>query len=152
METLPPFRVLTRLQAVALLAAITVVGAFVLWLGLEGVDVYLERLEALRQTNPEAAIAATIIHLKILAVIQILPLTALSAFMIWYSRRVIATQSMPPAGAWIIEGQRVRTGAAATRNARLLLTLTGGLVLVGCAEIAYLYFIATSLQQRTGVF
>jgi hypothetical protein len=147
MEPAPPFKVLSKPQAAAIVAGILTLGAVVLWLGLEWVDTYLARLDELRRTDPDAAVAAIIIHLKILAILQILPLTAFSGFMIWYCGRAIATRSMPPAGAWIVEGQRILTGAAALRNSRVLLGLTAALALLGTLEIAYVYYIAVSLQH-----
>jgi hypothetical protein len=151
MEPAPHFRVLTKTQAAALVAGILTLGGIVLWIGLEWVDVYTARFDELRRTNPEAATAALILHLKILAIVQILPMTAFSVFMIWYCSRAIATRSMPPAGAWIVEGQRIRTGANAVWNARVLLGLTAALAVVGALEIAYVYYIAISLQNGASV-
>lgn len=151
MEPAPPFRILTKPQAAVLVAGILMLGGIVLWIGLEWVDVYMERFDELRRTNPEAAAAALILHLKILAIVQVIPLTAFSAFMTWYCSRAIATRSMPPAGAWIIEGQRIRTGANAVFNARVLLGLTATLAVVGTLEIAYVYYIAISLQNTASV-
>ncbi|HSG64962.1 MAG TPA: hypothetical protein VLD39_08175, partial [Gammaproteobacteria bacterium] len=137
----------TRPQAAAIVAGILALGAVVLWLGLAWVDVYTASFDLLMLTDPEAATAALVLHLKILAILQILPLTAFVGFMIWYCGRAIATQSLPPLGAWIVEGQRINTGAAAVRNARVLLGLTALLAVAGALEIAYVYYIAITLQN-----
>lgn len=142
-----PYRTLTKFQAVGLVTGILALGGVVLWLGMQWVERYTARFDALRLTDPEAARAALILHLKILAIVQILPLTAFSGFMIWYCGRAIATESMPPIGAWIVEGQRIRTGPGAVRSARVLLGLTAVLAVLGALEIAYVYYIATRLQN-----
>jgi hypothetical protein len=147
MQTTPPYRVLTRPQAAAIVAGLLALGAIVLWLGLIWVDVYTASFDLLMLSDPEAATAALVLHLKILAIAQILPLTAFSAFMLWYCGRAIATQSLPPLGAWVVEGQRIRTGAGAIRNARVLLALTVMLAVAGALEIAYVYYIAITLQN-----
>jgi hypothetical protein len=143
----PPYRVLTRPQAAAIVAGILALGAIVLWLGLIWVDVYTASFDLLMLSDPEAATAALVLHLKILAIAQILPLTAFSAFMLWYCGRAIATQSLPPLGAWVVEGQRIRTGAGAIHNARVLLVLTAMLAVAGALEIAYVYYTAITLQN-----
>ena len=147
MESTPPYRILTKLQAVGLVAGILALGGVVVWLGMRWVARYTARFDALRLTDPEAANVALILHLKILAIVQILPQTAFSGFMIWYCGRAIATQSMPPRGAWVVEGQRIRTGPGAVRNARVLLALTAALAFLGALEIAYVYYIAIRLQN-----
>ncbi len=148
MDSLPNFRVLSKAQAFGVIAGILLLGGIVLWLGLHGIEAHFERLDALQQSDPRAAMAAMVIDLKIMALVQILPLIAFSSFMIWYCRRAIESQSLPPAGGWVVEGQRIVTGAAAVRNARLLLGLTGVLAIAAAAEIAFIYYIATTLQAR----
>jgi hypothetical protein len=151
MEPAKTFKVLSRPQAAAIVTGILALGAVVLWLGLEWVDTYMARFDELQRTDPDSAVAAIIIHLKMLATLQILPLTAFSGFMLWYCGRAITTRSMPPAGAWIVEGQRIVTGAGAVRNSRVLLGLTAALALLGALEIAYVYYIAVSLQNGAGM-
>ena len=147
-----PFRVITKRQAASIVLAILALGAVVYWIGQRWVDIYLARIDALRFSDPRAAAAAITIHLKILACIQMLPLTAFCGFMVWYCRRAISSESLPPAGAWIVEGQRIKTGAEAVRTSRYLLGLTAGLAVVGSAGVAYLYYLALSLQRDAAVF
>jgi hypothetical protein len=142
------YRVLTRLQASLIIGTILAAGTVIVWLGNQWIEAYLDRIAALQRSNPQAALAAMATHLKILAVIQILPLAAFSVFMIWYCRRVIETRSLPPTGAWIIEGQRIRTGAGAVRNARILLALTCLVTVIGALAAVYVYYVATSLQPH----
>ena len=148
MSSLTPYRVLSRLQALAVVAVLVAFGGIVTWLGLRWMELHFAQLDALQQSSPRAALAAMVIDLKIMALVQILPLTAFSGFMIWYARRAIESQSLPPAGGWVVEGQRISTGAAAIRTARILLGLTALLTLVGAAEIGFVYYIATTLQAR----
>lgn len=148
MDVVPPYRVMTRLQAFLILGAIFAVGALVVWLGTAWIDGYLARMDALQNSNPQEAVETMITHLKVLAVVQLPPLLALCAFMVWYCSRAIATQSLPPAGSWIIEGQRIRTGASAVRNAWIALALTGVIAIAGIVATVYVYMIAASLQGR----
>jgi len=148
MDALPPYRVMTRLQAAAFIAAVIALGAAVVWLCNAWIANHLENIDALRRTNPQAGIAAMSTHLKVLALIQIPPLVAFTAFMIWYARRAIDSQSLPPVGAWIVAGQHVHTGADAVRRARILLALTGVIAVIGAIAIVYVYVIAVSLGTR----
>jgi len=148
MDALPPYRVMTRPQAAALFGAIAALGATLVWLSNMWIRSHLEHIDALRRTSPQAAIAAMITHLKILALIQVPPLAAFTAFMIWYARRAIDSQSLPPVGAWIVVGQRVRTGVDAVRYARILLALTGVIAVAGAIAIIYVYVVAVSLGTR----
>jgi hypothetical protein len=148
MDVLPPYRVMTRLQAFLILGAIVTVGAVAVWLGSAWIDASLARMEDLQRSSPNEAVETMISHLKLLALVQLPPLIAFCAFMVWYCRRAIATQSLPPAGSWIVEGQRIRTGASAVRNARIALALTGVIAIAGILAAVYVYAIATSLQDR----
>jgi len=145
MDALPPYRIMTRPQAAALFCAIAALGAAVVWVSNIWIGNYLEHIDSLRRTSPQAALAAMIVHLKILALIQIPPLAAFTAFMIWYARRAIDSQSLPPVGAWIVAGQRIRTGDDAVRYARILLALTSVIAVAGTIAIIYVYVVAVSL-------
>ena len=148
MDVLPPYRVMTRLQAFLILGAILALGALAVWLGSAWIDGYLARMDALQRTNPNEAVETMVRYLKVLAFVQLRPLVAFCAFMIWYCRRAIATQSLPPAGSWIVEGQRIRSGVSAVRRARIALALTGVIAIAGIVAAVYVYAIATSLQDR----
>jgi hypothetical protein len=148
MDVMPPYRVMTRLQALLILGAILAVGALVVWLGTAWIDGYLARMDSLQISNPEEIVETMITHLKVLAVFQLLPLLALCGFMVWYCSRAIATRSLPPPGSWIVEGQRIRTGASAVRNAWIALALTGVIAIAGIVATIYVYAIAASLQDR----
>lgn len=139
---------MTRLQAFLILGAILAVGALAVWLSSSWIDGYLARMDALQRTNPNEAVETLITHLKVLALIQLPLIVAFCAFMVWYCSRAIATQALPPAGSWIVEGQRIRTGASAVRNAWIALALTGVIAIASIVAAVYVYAIATSLQDR----
>jgi hypothetical protein len=143
----PDYRVLSRRRAGLIVAALLGIAAAVFWTALRYAEDFAARLGTLQRTNPEAALASVVLQLKLLALVQILPLIAFSIFMAWYCRRAYASESMPPAGAWIVEGQRIRLGADAIRTARLLLGLTAAMASLGAVEIGYVYYLALSLQR-----
>jgi hypothetical protein len=147
MESPPPFRVIGRRRAVLIGLAVVAAGAFVLWLGLGWAERYGEYLAGLENLPSEQASAELARQLKRLAIAQIAPLALFCGYMLWYAHRAIRTQSLPPAGSWIVAGQRIRRGADAVRIARLLLVLAAALLIIGAAEVAYVWRIAVELAR-----
>lgn len=147
MQHEPEFRVLSKSQAAALLVASVALCSLGLWFALDWLEAYQTRIAALDALPVDDAIAAVTFHVRVLAIAQALVLAAFCGFMLWYCRRAIQTQSMPPAGAWIIAGQRVRTGPDAIRAARLLLALTAAIAVLGAFEMAYLFYVVEALRD-----
>lgn len=148
MDVLPPYRVITRFQAYTMVAVIFALGALAVWLSTVWLDGYLARMDAVMRSNAQEAADSMVAVLKVIAFIHVAPLFAFCAFMLWYCRRAIATQSLPPAGSWIVEGQPIRTGASAVRSAWIALALTGIVAIAGIAASVYIYSLASSLQER----
>ena len=135
-------RVVSR-RAAALGLAITA-GCLVLmaWGGLVWSETYLERMAALVASDPEQARLRVARDLRLFAVFQGLTLWGAAALLVRYGYRGLRTASMPPPGAWVLEGQRVLTGPRAVVAAKVLCLLAGVVALLALVVGALIWRIA----------
>ena len=121
------------------MALVVGVCGLALWAGLSGVELYAEQMSRPIDTGPEQAQAKMVRDVRLLAVASGAFASASAAFLFWYGLRSLRTRSMPPKGSWVVEGQRIRTGPDAVVRAKLLLTASVALCLLGIVAAVMLW-------------
>jgi hypothetical protein len=125
------YRVFDRKKFALIMALLLSVAAVGVWYSLARVAEYMEHLEELAAAEPLEAAAALMQLMRTLAIANGVVLSLLSLLIIWHGWRGWQTESMPPKGSWILEGQRTWSGESAVRIARF--TVTVGVLLGGLA-------------------
>ena len=130
---------MTRKTAIVLTALFVGVCAMGVSVGLSWVERYSDQMSELVDESPEQAQARMVRDARMIAVAAGAVTSALSVFLFWYGIRGLRTQSMPPAGSWIVEGQPIRIGPDAVLRAKLLLVMSAVLCLLGIVAAAMLW-------------
>lgn len=144
--TTKDYRTMSRKTAVVLISLVLGTGTLLVWLGLAQVELYNDQMSELIETSPDQARSKMINDLKLVAAAAAAISSALAAFLFWYGMRSLRTQSIPPKQSWVIEGQRIRTGADAVMQAKLVL-LTGAIVfLLGIVAAAMLWRLPVAIM------
>ena len=131
-------RVMSRKKAAFIVAVFLSILTLGVWHGLNWVDDSFQRLQELTTAEPVAGGEALSKWLRNLAVVNGIVLSLLAALVIWHGWRGMKTESMPPKGSWILEGQRVWTGLSAMRIAKFTIAvglLLGLLAVISCLII-----------------
>lgn len=113
--------VLSKLKVATLIGFVTAIGCVAVWFATDWIESYGRQMSALIESAPERAAAELSGDMRLVAVVQGVSILALSMMMAWYGVRALLSGAMPPPGAWIVEGQRIRTGAAAVRAGWIML-------------------------------
>ena len=96
-------------------------------------------------TEPLEA-AATLEYLtRTLAILNGIVLSSLTVLMIWHGWSGLRSESMPPKGSWILEGQRTWTGESAVRIAKFKIAAGVLLGVLGVASTLILWEVGVSL-------
>ena len=111
------------------------------------VDDFSERMSELVATAPDKAGAELAQYLRIGSVLNGILILAFAFFVSWYGLKGIRTQSMPPIGSWIVEGQQVRRGTKAIAISKLVVALGGLMALRGVASSMILWRLAGQMQR-----
>lgn len=139
------YRIVSRRAAVALMFVVGCLGGITVWFGLPWVELYSDQMSGLIENSPDQARVKMTRDLRIFAVGIGMSMWALAAFLFRYGIKGLRTQSMPPRGAWVIEGQRIRTGPDAEFYAKLLLVMSAFLCLLGIVLATMLWVVSTSM-------
>ena len=118
MQNSTDYKVISRKKfAISMVILLSIVSVGV-WVSLDRLAEYGKELEELAVTEPIKA-AATIKQLtRTLAVLNGIVLSSLAILIIWDGWRCWRSESIPPKGSWILEGQRTWTGESAVRIAK----------------------------------
>lgn len=141
------YRVLSRKQVAAVVALVVVGGTVIAWLGTEWMEAFSQRMTELTARDPVRAAAEIREQMRTFAVVNGTILCALAAFLCWYGVRGIRTKSMPPAGAWVLRGRQVRTGAKAVRISQAMVATGVVLVFLAVASSLVIWRIGEQLAQ-----
>ncbi len=133
------YRVIARPRAAAIIAAVAAMGALAVWLGAGWTETYAERMGALFDRDPDQARAALVRDVRIIAVVTAALMLVLAAWLCRYGIKGVRTRAMPPAGSWIVDGQRIWTGDAAVLRAKVMLAASGILLLLGLVAAAMMW-------------
>ena len=133
------YRIVARTRAAALIAAIAALGALAVWLGAGWMQAYAEHMGALFDSEPDLARSALVRDVRIVAVVTAALMILLAAWLCRFGITSLRSRAMPPAGSWIVEGQRIWTGEAAVLRARVLLAASAILLLLGLVTAAMMW-------------
>jgi hypothetical protein len=131
----PGYKVLSRRSAAFILLALLLIGAFAVLTAQQLTEAWLVEFQARLDSDPELAIDWLRDRLIWLFLLLPVVLTAGAAVVVWQGVQVVRTGFMPPAGAWIVAGQRTHAGRAARIRGHLQWILGVLLVVtawVGC--------------------
>ena len=142
------YRVIDRRIFAIIMVALLGVISVAAWLGLDRIADYFEQLERLAGTDPHAATAAISRLVRTLAIVNGIVLSSLAALLIRYGWKGLRTASMPPKGAWILEGQRSWSGEAAVRIARFMMAVGGLLGILAAASSLILWNLGSDLPLQ----
>ena len=117
------YRVIDRKKFAVIMAVLLSISAVGVWYSLDRVAEYMEHLEELTATEPLEATATLTQLMRTLAILNGTVLSLLALFIIWNGWRGWRTESVPPRGSWILEGQRTWSGESAVRIAQFTITV-----------------------------
>lgn len=150
MSDLTQYRILKKADA-AVLLAVLLLGGMGIVLAVSGwADTYTARMSALAEIDPNDAAAVLARQLRIVAVLNGTVILVFAVFISWYGFRGVRTRSMPPVGAWIIEGQRVRTGPRAVMVSKAMVVGAAVLAVLAIAS-TFIFWELAAQMQATGV-
>ena len=112
------YKVIGRKKFALIMVVLLIVVAVGVWVSLDRLAEYGEELEELAVTEPLEAAATVTQLLRNLAILNGLVLSSLAVLIIWHGWSGWRSESMPPPGSWILEGQRIWTGESAVRIAK----------------------------------
>ena len=145
MQNSTDYKVISRKKfAISMVILLSIVSVGV-WVSLDRLAEYGEELEELAVTEPLEA-AATLEYLtRSLAILNGIVLSSLTVLMIWHGWSGLRSESMPPKGSWILEGQRTWTGESAVRIAKFKIAAGVLLGVLGVASTLILWEVGVSL-------
>jgi len=145
MQNSTDYKVISRKKfAISMVILLSIVSVGV-WVSLDRLAEYGEELEELAVTEPLEA-AATLEYLtRTLAILNGIVLSSLTVLMIWHGWSGLRSESMPPKGSWILEGQRTWTGESAVRIAKFKIAAGVLLGVLGVASTLILWEVGVSL-------
>jgi sterol desaturase/sphingolipid hydroxylase (fatty acid hydroxylase superfamily) len=117
------YRVIDRKKFAVIMAVLLSIAAVGVWYSLDRVAEYVEHLEELTAAEPLEAAATLTQLMRTLAILNGIVLSLLAFFIIWHGWRGWRTESMPPKGSWILEGQRTWSGESAVRIAQFTIAV-----------------------------
>ena len=147
MPDMTAYRVLSKRQLVLLLGAVLCLGLLGIWIAMQWVEGLSDRQSELVATDPARAAIELAAQLRLIAAINGTLLLVCGGFLIRYGIKGIGTESMPPVGSWVIQGQPVHTGRKAVVISRL--TVAAGMLLLLLAGASSLILWRTAGQVQT---
>jgi hypothetical protein len=109
----PGYKVLSRRSAVFILLVLLLFGGFMLLSAQQAAETWLVEFQARLDRDPDQAVSWLRDRLRWMFLLLSVLLTAGAAAVVWQGVQVVRTGFMPPAGAWIVAGQRTHAGRAA---------------------------------------
>ena len=140
------YRVLSRKRLILPFLALLALSVLSLWIGIQWLEALSARQSELLAADPGQAALELADSLRFIAAVNAMVLLAGAGLLSRYGVRGIRTESMPPVGSWVIEGQRIRTGPKAVMVARLMVAAAGLLVVVAGAGALVLWRLAERMQ------
>jgi hypothetical protein len=141
-----PYRVISRATAAWIGAALVALAALVVWYLIQKMRAASLEFGALFDQSPVGAAREIVRRLHFYAWVYGGSLLAIAAWLAWIAVRAIRSQSMPPPGSWIIEGQRTHVGDPALRRGRILLYSALAFALIAVGLFVSLWRLAASIE------
>lgn len=142
----PPYRVVPRATAAAIGVLLLAVSAIVVWFAIQKMRATTAALTLLYEQAPEQAMVEVVHRVHFYAWLYGSSLLAIALWVAWTAFRAIRSQSMPPPGSWIIEGQRTHAGDNAVRRGRILLCCAAVLALGAGGLFVMLWRLAATVE------
>jgi len=140
-----PYRVLSRARAAWIGALLLATAAVIVWIAIRQMRASTADLEVLLDQSPEQAVAEVVRRVRLYAWLYGGSLLAIASWIAWMASRAIRTGRMPPPGSWIVEGQRIHEGAAASRRGKILLAIACALALLAVGLFVMLWRLAGTI-------
>lgn len=150
MKTASEFRVISRGKAALIALPVLIVAAVIVSVSVDSIESYVSGLADLKDAEANEAIRGLTAMMKVLAISQLIFLLLCSGYIIWYARRAIETESLPPAGSWIVAGQRIRSGGQAVLTAKIMIGLAVFLPICGALLAVYMWRLALLFPELAG--
>jgi hypothetical protein len=120
------------------------------WVSLDRLAEYGEELEELAVTEPLEAAATLTQLLRTLAILNGIVFCSLALLIIRHGWSGWRSESMPPKGSWILEGQRTWAGESAVRIAKFKIVVGALLGALGIASSLILWRLGdTAVDQAS---
>ena len=149
MQNSANYKVINRKKFAIIMVILLSIVAVGVWVSLDRLAEYGEDLEELAVTEPLEA-AATLKKLtRTLAILNGIVLSSLAVLIIWHGWSGWRSESMPPKGSWILEGQRTWTGESAVRIAKFKVAAGILLGVLGVASSLILWHLGDTGDDQT---
>ena len=148
MQDSAQYKVIDRRKFAVVMVILMSFVAVGVWVSLDYFAEYAERLEELAVTAPAAAAAAATKLTRTLAILNGLVLGSLTTIIIWHGWSSWRSESMPPTGSWILEGQRTWTGESAVRIAKFTIVVGALLGVLGVASSSILWRLGDTIVDE----
>jgi len=149
MQNSANYKVINRKKFAIIMVILLSFVAVGVWVSLDRLAAYGEDLEELAVTEPLEA-AATLKKLaRTLAILNGIVLSSLTVLIIWHGWSGWRSESMPPKGSWILEGQRTWTGESAVRIAKFKVAAGILLGVLGVASSLILWHLGDTGDDQT---
>lgn len=139
------YKVIDRKKFAVVMVILLSFVAVGVWVSLDYFAEYAERLEELAVTAPAEAAATATKLMRTLAMLNGLVLGSLTTAIIWHGWSGWRTESMPPTGSWILEGQRTWSGESAVRIAKFTIVVGALLGVLGVASSLVLWSLGNTV-------
>jgi len=149
MQDSAEYRVIDRKKFAVVMAVLLSVVAVGVWVSLDHLAEYAEKLEELAAAEPLEAAATLTRLMRTLAILNGIVLSLLAILIIWHGWRGWRTASMPPKGSWILAGQRTWTGKSAMRIAQFTITVGALLGVLALVSSLILWSLGDTLRDQT---
>ena len=143
----PAYREMSRRSALFLVLVIALLGVLVVVASEQAAEAWIEEFQVRLDADPELAAAwlrERLFHFFLLSPVV---LTVGALLVVWQGVRTLQTGFSPPAGAWIVAGQRTHTGHAARVRGHLQWSLGLLLVVVSWGGCWYAYQLVDRLLE-----
>jgi hypothetical protein len=130
------YRIMSKRSLVWIIILVSVASAVAMFVVRSWVQTYLLQVARISVTNPAVALEQLVFLVQTVFGSMTVALMAMSAFVGWYGFRILRSGHVPPPGAWLLEGKKVATGAAAERAAKLHMFVCALLATAGIVTFA----------------
>jgi len=143
------YKVVDRRKFTAIMLLILSAFSVGVWVSLDRIAEYANHLEQLILTKPARGAQTLTEVMQMVAILSGIVLSSFASLVIWHGWRGWRTASMPPAGSWILEGQRTWTGESAKRIAKFTIIVGVLLTVLAAASSLTLWNMGETLIDET---
>jgi hypothetical protein len=143
------YKVFSRKKFAIIMVILVSIVAVGVWVSLDRLAEYGDELEELAVTEPLEAAATLKMLTRTFAILNGMVLSSLAVLIIWHGWSGWRSESMPPKGSWILEGQRTWTGESAVRIAKFNVVAGVLLGVLGVASSLILWGLGDTGEDQT---